>query len=332
MKPILTSNMKLLLVITAFFSMVMADEQKIDTHSYGFEEPSQPHSLIYGYDAPEETVYVPQDTYFTQNQEGSVYTIFDPLYPQECLIPQTDAICDKQSSCAIDITLYGGISPIIWTGRDDLPRFHELFKMPLIVGARIGYLNECCWEFLAEFDYSRAQPKKFCFPLPFNDCCQTSDICCQTPVCESVSNCMLLQERLRLNQSSYQSYAGYGLIRYHFENCSDCFHPYLGLKLGLIYRNTIDICIEKHSCPESVLFFNTTSVSGGINGGLDLHISSCISLNLGVELVASGPMKNNLCIAITPTSTCDSSMTTFSAGRYFTELSIPITVGLIFTF
>lgn len=243
--------------------------------------------------------------------------------------------CDYLAPCAFSVQAHGGVNPIIWAQRNDdccidgatLPSFHHLFKTPWIVGGKIGYNVTGCTEIYIEGNYTQSKGKT----------CSGFIVTCP----QSVNGTSTISSEMH----KYKAAAFYGGARYYFgSNClsaCSCFIDraafFIGMQVGFVHHKNVDVTLSATSgvgntSPfDKTLFLKNNTISAGGNFGLDLAFNDCFSLVLTVEVIGNGAAKNCpiLCLD-TPLPGINAN--TIVVGRYGTEIWIPITAGLKYTF
>ena len=234
--------------------------------------------------------------------------------------------CER--ACSFNVELHGGVVPIIWAGRgsdctnqgDRLPSFHDLFKIPFIVGGKVGWNWNECSEIFVQVDYVQAHGR-----------CGSFSINCPSSV---NGNAVIA--------SGVGKYTAIGFwvgSRYYFNLDCVCraLSFFAGLQVGFVQHRQIDISLSATSnvgtAPVSChpMFLRTTTISGGANFGLDLCLTPCLSLVLTGAVLGNGAIRNYPVICLeTPLPGINSA--TVLVGRFQTELWFPLTLGLKFTY
>lgn len=242
--------------------------------------------------------------------------------------------CNYLLPCAWNIEVFGGVNPIQWLNRNDdccidgalLPKFRHLFKIPWIVGGRLGYNLTECTEVYIEGDYTQANGKT---------CNGTTVVCSQ-----SVNGTTILNSQL----NKYKAFAVYGGARYYWGmNClsqCSCINRaafFIGMQVGFVHHKRIDITLSAtnplgNTSPFTrTIFLKNNVISAGGNFGVDFAFNDCFGFVFTVAVLGNGASKNCpvLCLD-TPLPGINAN--TIAVGRFGTELWIPITLGFKYTF
>jgi hypothetical protein len=240
-------------------------------------------------------------------------------------------LCNYLLPCAWTVEVHGGVNPIQWLDRNDaccingviLPKFRHLFKIPWIVGGKIGYNLTECTEIYIEGDYTQARGKT------------CNDITVTCPTSTSIFTSTL---------NKYKAYGIYGGARYYFGfNCLNqcsCIERaafFIGLQVGFVHHKEIDVTLSAtnpagNTAPfTNTIFLKNYTISAGGNVGVDFAFNDCFALVFTVAILGNGPAKNCpiTCLA-TPLPGIDANM--IVTGRFGTELWIPITAGFKYSF
>lgn len=193
-----------------------------------------------------------------------------------------------------------------------VPKFNQIFSNGVLnVGFEVGR-NVCDnTQMYLEFVYNRASGK--CLTQTTRN--YAAPVGCSAENCSSNTNCAptgpLLSESTRT--SSFDNYVAYGAFigtRHYWDwNFCDRIQMWSGFKFGLFHRKAVNACI---SIPEATVpvgsaqytfaareninvgvFCKGNSVAGGLNLGFDYCFSDCLTVLVGVEVVASCGFKSN---------------------------------------
>lgn len=248
---------------------------------------------------------------------------------------QSDDCCNYLMPCGFSLQVQGGVNPIIWANRSDeccindaeLPSFHHLFKTPWVVGGKIGYNLTGCSEIYVEGLYTQAKGKV----------CNGVTVTCP----EIINGTATISSEM----GKYKAFAFYGGTRYYFGiNCLNecsCFIDraafFIGMQVGFVHHKRVDVTLASTSLVGNsgpltrAMFLKNNTISAGGNFGLDLAFNDCFSLVFTVEVIGNGAAKN--CpIACLDNPIPGINANTIVTGRYGTEIWIPITAGLKYTF
>lgn len=247
---------------------------------------------------------------------------------------RSDDCCNYLVPCDYSIQFQGGVNPIVWTHRSDdccidgaeLPSFHHLFKLPWVVGGKFGYNITGCSEIYLEGIYTQAKGKL----------CDGITVTCP----QSVNGTATITSEL----SKYKAFALYAGTRYYFGNnclsqcsCLDRAAFFIGMQVGFVHHKRIDVTLNSTSLVGDsgpftrTMFLKNNTISAGGNFGVDLAFNDCFALVFTVEVIGNGAAQN------CPISCLDNPLpginaNTIVTGRYGTEIWIPITAGLKYTF
>jgi hypothetical protein len=273
---------------------------------------------------------------------------------------QSDALCDSNILNCGDFSFEAreGVAPTLWTHRDNfsaisctafsliglptpivtlfkIPKFHNLFGAPWIIGGRFGYMVDDTIQYYLEFNYRQAHGKQF-------------------TATNRNTNAIVLPNLIDtitfvLSMKKYSAFDAYAGTRYYGNWCG-CEHIdwFVGGKVGILHRKKINFTFTTNSTivpnptgpfvsQELPFFLRNNSISGGINLGFITKIGCKVNLIFTGELVAAcGPKVNpaiqfDLCttaIAINPNLVPNA----FTIGSICTELFFPITIGLEYNF
>jgi hypothetical protein len=242
--------------------------------------------------------------------------------------------CNYLLPCAWSLEVHGGVNPIQWLNRNDsccidgafLPKFRSLFKIPWIVGGKVGYNLTECTEIYIEGDYTQAKGKT----------CNGQTIVCP----QSVNGTSILNSQV----NKYKAFGIWGGARYYWG--FDCFNQcscleraafFIGMQVGFVHHRRIDVTLALTNplgdtpAFTNTIFLKSNVISAGGNFGFDLAVNNCFSLVFTVAVLGNGATKNCPVICLdTPLPGINAS--TIVVGRFGTELWIPITLGLKYTF
>ncbi|CAN5162506.1 hypothetical protein BH09DEP1_BH09DEP1_1470 [soil metagenome] len=233
----------------------------------------------------------------------------------------------------------GGVYPTLWSKRGDIlleacdcvtnvaaesinlgkiRKFNDYFKIPFIVGTQLIYRWSDCFSGYFEINFIQAVPKKTARNT------------------EEVAN-----EQLAIRFGHYRATSGYLGAYYDVARFCNESTLFVGAKIGAIYHSNIYAhqvvatpevnCI----CEESfrrTFFKHGVRISGGVNVGVDYKWCDCWSVALMGEAVISGgpkgtcaPLLNSEILALLGGSA-------LSSHTIKTEVSFPVTLGLIYNF
>ncbi len=153
-----------------------------------------------------------------------------------------------------------------------------------------------------------------------------------------------------MNLANYSSFGAYIGNRHYFNRMwCDRASFFLGLKVGIMHRNQVDVCSTIPQIPETgtavfpqivlnnVAICKSNSVSGGVQIGLDYCINDCLAFLVGFEVLATCPFKVNRNIPVTLRTPVDGSdvsklsqpfPTNVIVGSTGTFLQFPVWAGL----
>ena len=153
-------------------------------------------------------------------------------------------------------------------------RFRDQFDFPWTVGLELGYMYCCNWELFTDFTYTQAEGKRH----SFHDFGGTVE--------------GLLIDR---HPNTFRSYEWYVGNRYYLPTMFCSFTPFVGAKVGVVYRSGISARDTfTPDVTEEVLDFqfykSSTTVAGGFQLGVNYDISSCLQVTLKAEALWSGSL------------------------------------------
>lgn len=207
------------------------------------------------------------------------------------------------------------------------PEFKQLFDTPWTVGGQLGYAYTENTRLYLEGNYFRAAAKspahtQFCV-LP------------ETGAPEGTT--------LNLFMHTYIFFDAHIGARYYSDRfLCNLFSLFVGAKVGLTHYQqscfavqetiadlffNLNIISPKSPVP---LFKSTTTVSGGINGGVDIAITNCWNLVLTAEVVASAGPRLNAIIPVTPDFPINIGNVIITPLH--TELRFPVTVAIRYSY
>jgi hypothetical protein len=280
---------------------------------------------------------------------ASFFTV--PVQADECCVEkECRPCCEYVCGCnplycgAFDIQGHIGVAPIIWADRGDIsiiqcsdvpganpiftlskfPRFHNLFRVPWIVGFQIGYAVDDNIRIYGEFNYVQAKSK--------------SNVLLTTIATTPTTT-------IAFNLGKYKLFDAFIGAQYYFDRWCEMTSLFIGGKVGLVHHKRIrfDSTIDLQRTPEvlttDVNFFNNNTIfAGGLNIGLDFCFCGCFSVVLTGEMVAScGPKANDNIAFGQGLSGCTPLLPSVGInnlliGHVGTELRFPVTLGIRYSF
>ena len=259
--------------------------------------------------------------------------LFGPQSP-ECS-PVYECNCNPLYCGAFDVALHAGVAPLVWIRHSPLrvgtsvapaprpvltlfngPRFNNLFHMPLLVGAQVGYAWSDALRLYAEGNYLQANGKK-----------EIQITTLTTP--PLVAKLSLHPFRL------FDAYIG---AQYYWPRWCDRVSFFVGGKVGFTHhwQTRIDITVAvpvflaTNFLTDQLIFKHRTTLSGGFNAGLDICFCGNWAFVITAEVVASGHPSINKELFLDPIIA--GQFTSVSFGSIATELRFPITAGVRYMF
>ncbi len=233
----------------------------------------------------------------------------------------------------LDVQFQAGVVPIVWRhGYEEnlapftfpavtsalalfeSPHFSTLFHTAWTVGGQVGYAWSDTIRFYGEINYVQARGKD-----------QEAIVTASVPRLPA----MIASHNYRL----FDAYIG---GRYYWDYCfCNWAHPFFGAKIGLTHHSGthLEAAIVVGSTVTTVdnidFFKRNTSIAGGINGGLDIHIWRNWFFVVTAEVVVSQSAKvgDNIALSV-PIST----FTSLTIGKIGTEIRFPITAAIRYVF
>lgn len=243
-----------------------------------------------------------------------------------------ESACDYLAPCGWSVQVQGGVNPIVWAKRDNsfwvdglgLPSFLHLFKIPWIVGGKVGYNLNGCTEIYVEGDYTQARGKHRTFSA--------------TSPLNGLTNFVA-------ELSKYKAYGVWGGARYYFgldclSDCS-CFIDraafFIGLQVGFVHHNQLDVALTSTTAVGYVtgpvfyqVFFKNYTISAGGNVGVDFAVNDCFSVVFTAEFLGNGASRS--CpVGCSGTPLAGLYSEPVNVG-FDTELWFPVTLGLKYNF
>jgi len=193
-----------------------------------------------------------------------------------------------------------------------LPKFNDLFDLPWNVGIELGYMLCDRVETFVDFDYTSAKGKNRSYVGPDE-----------------------IFVRHRFNH--YRAYDFYLGTRYYLPTWFCSFTPFFGAKVGLVARNKIRTHTTRStvdgveiSSGSFTRFKSDTTISGGLQMGVNWDFSACASVTLKAEAVWSGDWRPSVIDeSVSPLSTF---VPLVVYGKTGPVLSVPVTLGLRYAF
>lgn len=284
-------------------------------------------------------------------------TIYGEIHPFNDYAPVGSQDCNSCDLGCFDFQVMAGIAPIFWTRRDnfsaiscnaslgcptstvspivplfEMPKFHNLYKLPWTVGGLLGYYLDDCTMIYIEGNYRQASAKH-------NFTVQST-----VPLALFTLNPQFIFNSL----SKYKFYDFYVGARYYFNPCwCECLSFFLGGQVGVIHHKAVDFnlitsslsnpCAAPFTSTGLPLFGKHTNFAGGGNIGLEFEWCDCLVFVLTAEFIATCGAAGSVngisfsgCAAdaVLP----ELSPEGFIANGYGTEVIIPITLGLKYSF
>lgn len=246
---------------------------------------------------------------------------------------------DGPLSCgSFGALLKGGVTPSWFTDRGDIyvtnpslenpvynagkaPQFDKIFDLPWQIGAELQWNASTHVQFFGEYVYENAKGKGHRF---FNDAG--------------------LVNQLNLRNGEFQTSAVYLGARYYFGNiwCSDCgtssIAPFVGFKAGAKWHqntrshNEFIIGDTVYDLGSDHFFRDQTLISAGAQFGLDYSFNCNWGVVFMVEVVGTQSLRNNRNVNLLPIVGGPGAPTAISLGETGHILSVPITLGVRYTF
>jgi hypothetical protein len=241
--------------------------------------------------------------------------------------------CNPIDCGHFDLQFQAGVAPILWRHRYednlapfgvtptpsalalfDSPHFGTLFHIPWTVGGQMGYAWSDHIRFYGEINYLQARGKD-----------QEAIVTASVPRFPA----MIASHNYRL----FDAYIG---GRYYWDYCFfNWAHPFLGAKIGLTHHSGthLEAAIATGSTVTMVdnlaFFKSNTSIAGGVNGGIDMHVYKNWFFVVTAEIVFSQCAKVVDSIAL---SAPISSFTALTIGKIGAEIRFPITAAIRYVF
>lgn len=249
--------------------------------------------------------------------------------------PAYECNCNPLNYGAFDIALHAGVAPLVWIRHSALrvgtsvapapgpvltlfngPHFNNLFHMPLLVGAQVGYAWSDAVRFYAEGNYLHARGKK------------------DNQITTLTTPALLAT----LSLHAFRLFDAYVGARYYWPRWCDRISFFAGAKLGFTHhwQTHIDITVATpqflitNFLTDQLIFKHGITISGGFNAGLDICFCGNWALVVTAEVVASGHPKINQELFLNPIIA--GQFTSVSFGSIATELRFPITAGVRYAF
>lgn len=232
----------------------------------------------------------------------------------------------------------GGVYPTLWRSRGDifldscdcttntpgasvnlgqLGKFSDYFKLPFVVGSQLIYETNNCFSLYGEVNFIQGSPKR-----------------------SALNTTQSSNANFALRFGHYRAVSGYvGLFYDVADFCNSTL--FVGAKIGGIYHSNIYAhqvvaspevnCI----CDEVVrrmLFKHGLRVSGGVSLGLDYNWCNCWNLVLMGEAVFSGGPKGACAPLLSSEIVALVGGSALSTRTIKTEISFPVTLGLMYSF
>lgn len=230
---------------------------------------------------------------------------------------------------AWSVQVKGGVAPTTFSDRDSTiltipalfplptvisvgngPSFSRQFNCPWTIGAELAWNASTHVQFFTEYAYQRASGKSRSFT--------------------SLGGITLSQ-----NLDDFSSNGLYLGARYYFSTCWDtCYGriaPFTGFKAGVVWIDSVnyDLEIAGIDFGSDSYYRRRTTVSAGLQIGLDWNICENWSAVLTSEFVASGGLHGNRNKVVPANQT---GVTNVSFGGTGTLLAFPVTLGVRYTF
>lgn len=231
---------------------------------------------------------------------------------------------------SFDFQVHGGICPIVWHKERPVKTFfggpvtgsvlqlfngltfHDFFKLPLVVGAQLGYAMHANFRLYIEANYYHARSK-------------TAD---------TFTSLTTPALNFNLTFKSYQMIDGYIGVRYYWPRFYDSVSFFLGPKLGIMHRRGLkgDLILltdPGFNFTDIQLLKPNSFVSGGVDMGLDMCFCDNWSLVLtGAFIITNGPHEDGIFFR----EFLFDQFISLSLGTTTIEVKFPITLGLRYRF
>ena len=194
-------------------------------------------------------------------------------------------------------------------------KFGQLWNQGVVhVGFELGRNTSDNGQCFFEFFYNHAKGKEACYSINTYQAsagCSSGD--CNSSCTSTTATVLNTRSRTDCmgNYTAYGAYAGH---RHYFNRIwCDRFAFFTGIKFGLQHRK--DICVSSTApsytanlqigtaaaIPYTIaqvsgtntLYCRSNAVSGGLQAGFNYCINDCLTLLVGVEVVATAPFKTN---------------------------------------
>lgn len=197
---------------------------------------------------------------------------------------------------------------IVQQNKCRIPRFSDMFSRAVLdVGFEIGRTMCDINQLYVEFYYNHA--KGLCKNLPTENVAAPDG--CSGSCTFAQSSTVLTTSNPTYQFSNYTAYGGYIGNRYYHRKRYVCDRVALwaGFKVGILHRKQVTACItvpertatvnsivytfEQTTLPIRNIFCSSNAVSGGLSFGGDYRLFECLSVLLGVDILASCPLAAN---------------------------------------
>lgn len=222
------------------------------------------------------------------------------------------------------VSVLGGIAPNIYVDRENanasaanppafelinIPSFGDQFNMPFILQGELGYMVRNDWEVFYDFDWSQGKGKSHSFSHEESGTVDVS------------------------GTQKFKNFNGYGNYlgsRYYLTYGTFPIKPFAGFKIGIMTRGAVKVQQVATSGGTTFTdnynyFKSNTTISGGLQIGLDWQLTENLSLLLKGEFIATGYRKSGIIFNHSPNPV-------LKAGNASAQFSFPVTLGARWTF
>lgn len=192
-----------------------------------------------------------------------------------------------------------------------IPSFSNQFKLPFILQGELGYFVRNDWEVFYDFDWTHATGKTHSFSHK-----------------DATFNIVDVSGQQKF--SNFNGYGNYLGTRFYVTFAPFPIKPFFGFKIGFMTRGAVKATQTATSFgttfTDTITYFKKdTTISGGLQLGLDWQFTQNFSCIFKVEVIGTGERKSGIIFNHPP-------RTVVKAGNATMQLSIPISLGARWTF
>lgn len=196
----------------------------------------------------------------------------------------------------------------------NVPPFNNQFELPFMLQGELGYFVLNDWEVFYDFDWTHAQGKSSKYSHEVENAVERNEF---------------IDVKGTQKFSEFNGYGNYLGSRYYITFAPYSLKPFAGFKIGFMTRTAVkakevSTSFGKTFTDDVTYFKGTTTISGGLQLGLDWQLTQNLSCIFKAELIGTGERRSGIIFNHPPRPV-------LKAGNVVMQLSIPISIGIRWT-